>query len=703
MFPKRPFRPTAEEAYQIGDSAFFGDDHMIFQYDSDPNYFICGGWIKPIGLDVIQPLWGGGSGSSDYAYLGIDANNNVQFLSVVGGVTKANIRSSMELDKIDRWYHIYMVHDTRIATTADRIKIYVDGVLLTGFVSSIHPERYHVPLIMSSTNTIKVGSYGDGSTEADAYLADVVINAYSLLSVTEFGEFNEDLVWVPKDLSNVNFFIRSAWLRFQDSDKGIDSSGRDNHFTEVGNVLSKIDSPTNNFMVFDPRIATNIEFKTGNRKIQSLDATNWQTAIGTFGADANRHYYEVRIDTLGGNTTLSMGLWSGDAPPIANEFLGSSLFSWGMNIWANGSIHIYNNNTGIILTDTHTVAADDRFMCAVNLYTGELWYGVNGTWFDGGNPITGVNPVTDTVDVSRVWTPAIGLDKDPAKVSGMFNSIDQLYEPAGYKDWSANEGAYPLDKTFVMMIKTTAASETFTLPGQAAAPFNAVINWGDGSVLETVNAANPSHIYDVAGHYDIQISGTFGSIWFNDGGDKLKVYDVKHWGDPQMDRAVAMFAGCANLKVTAKDSMDASGCATIGEWIRSCTSITKVNVRGMDVSNVTNFTHVFRQMLLNHIDVSTWKFLTSGTNFSNMFYQSPNLNPDVSAWDVSNVTDMGHMFNQSGFNDENYDKLLVSWSAQAVQPDVEFHAGYAKYTKVAERAILTDPPNNWIITDGGPA
>jgi hypothetical protein len=53
----------------------------------------------------------------------------------------------------------------------------------------------------------------------------------------------------------------------------------------------------------------------------------------------------------------------------------------------------------------------------------------------------------------------------------------------------------------------------------------------------------------------------------------------------------------------------------------------------------------------------------------------------------------------------NYDSLLTGWEAQAVQNNVNFHGGNAKYSAgapaTARAALIAD--HTWTITDGGPA
>jgi len=117
-----------------------------------------------------------------------------------------------------------------------------------------------------------------------------------------------------------------------------------------------------------------------------------------------------------------------------------------------------------------------------------------------------------------------------------------------------------------------------------------------------------------------------------------------------------------------------------------------------DVSNVTTMETMFADSTFNQ-SLSNWD-VSSVTSMYHMFYNS-SFNQDISMWNISNVTNMDNMFKKSAFSTENYEKLLVGWSAQNVKWNVPFHAGSAQYhaAYAPYKQILLD--KGWIIKDGG--
>ena len=105
-------------------------------------------------------------------------------------------------------------------------------------------------------------------------------------------------------------------------------------------------------------------------------------------------------------------------------------------------------------------------------------------------------------------------------------------------------------------ISTGSSTNTqFRLPLVSNGTINFVVDWGDGTsdTITTFNQAQITHTYPSTGIYNIVITGTIRGWRFNNGGDRLKILNIRNWGTFNMTNDAA-FLGCLNLNATAKDA-----------------------------------------------------------------------------------------------------------------------------------------------------
>ena len=132
------------------------------------------------------------------------------------------------------WYHIVAAFDSTQSTAADRLKLYVNGVeqSVTGTPvdqntqSTINNADVHY--IGASSISGSAGSFFDG------YMAEVNFVDGTQLAASDFGEYDSNNVWQPKEYSG-SYGTNGFYLKFADNSSnaalGTDSSGNNNTWT----------------------------------------------------------------------------------------------------------------------------------------------------------------------------------------------------------------------------------------------------------------------------------------------------------------------------------------------------------------------------------------------------------------------------------------------------------------------------------------
>ncbi len=275
---------------------------------------------------------------------------------------------------------------------------------------------------------------------------------------------------------------------------------------------------------------------------------------------------------------------------------------------------------------------------------------------------------------------------------------------------------------FVSTWQTTAANEQIALPLVAGGSYDFLVDWGDGSDIQTITAhdqAETAHTYAEAGNYTIRITGDISGWSFNNQGSKDKITGISAWGPLRLegpslntsDSEGGYFYGCVNLSITATDLLNTSGVTSFKNAFRDCAAISTIpRIGEWNMGAVTTMESMFFGTTGFDQDISGWD-VSAVTDMRSMFKNATSFDRNIGNWNVGAVTTMENMFEGATLSTTHYDALLVGWEARSVQNNVPFHAGGSEYTlgTAAETArtkltsSLADGGHNWTITDGGAA
>lgn len=222
-------------------------------------------------------------------------------------------------------------------------------------------------------------------------------------------------------------------------------------------------------------------------------------------------------------------------------------------------------------------------------------------------------------------------------------------------------------------------SNQIKLPLVSNGTYDFWVDWGDGITqnIKLWNQTEVTHTYSRASSYLITIKGRIDGWNFNNSGDRLKLLDVKAWGNLKILSDGGYFYGCSNMKVTALDTINTFGCTNFNNFFNGCISLTQ-----FEGANYLNTTSVI--------------------SMDSMFRDS-NFNGDISNFDFRAVISLANFFTGNvRFSTANYSNLLISLANQSLQSNVTLNVPLTQYNASAlagRQSIITY--YSWTITDAG--
>lgn len=352
-------------------------------------------WLKRCNIGSFQYIFGAGDAADanerTYFYFE-NATDKLYFKSIVAGVSKGQLTTDMVFRDTTNWYHLFVAYDGANAVAADRMKIWVNGVLVDLTIATPLNQHENTYISKSSEPHWIGKAIPAGALQYDGYMAELnFIDA--LESVNNFGQ-TKNGVWIHKRYTGA-YGTNGFYFTFENSSHfGEDQSGNGNDFTDSGLAANDqvIDTPTNNYPtlnVLNKNI--NLGLAEGNLLLGNGGAA-WYEVLATQALPpTGKWYWEVDI---GADTAFFAGgvrsIEVNDQQIItAVSYTGDDTDSWaavtdGEAVWDK-----YTNAAGTAMDQS--LAANDILQIAVDVDTGKIWFGVNGTWCDSGDPVAGTN------------------------------------------------------------------------------------------------------------------------------------------------------------------------------------------------------------------------------------------------------------------------------------------------------------------------
>ena len=164
-------------------------------------------WIKRCQLVNIngglQTVLDAGNASNNYSRYIFTHTGTDQFEipSKASGTVQYDLVTALTFHDTAAWYHFVITFDTTQGTDSKRIKVYINGVLQTGFSESVYPSQNSNTIVNSSIAHYFGRASWTSAFWLDAYLAEINFVDGHALAPESFGETKSG-AWIPVNYAN---------------------------------------------------------------------------------------------------------------------------------------------------------------------------------------------------------------------------------------------------------------------------------------------------------------------------------------------------------------------------------------------------------------------------------------------------------------------------------------------------------------------
>ena len=400
-------RGSISTGYDIDNSLKFEADNTEIIYRTNESgtnrkTFTVSAWFKRTELGVDQQVWHGGT-FGEAARIGIssyDVADDSLWVDVGGGTgntgTLYRSFSTLKIRDTSAWYHFCVAVDTTQATEANRMKAWLNGVEVTDWAQHQIPAQDFQCALQFGTEMAWGGFRPSNLVLFSGYLAECHYLDGVTAVQTDFGEYDEDSgIWKPKAYAGT-YGDNGCYLNFDDSASlGADSSGNGNTFTlnNISAADQATDTPTNNFAInniIDGGVYTsdNVSYKEGGTVQIRNQNTNYNYNFSTLGMTKGKWYAEFQ---RGNDVNIMIGIqlqnFDSTLYNRVNVYIGSSADNHG-GAFSAGGAYFYNNTAS---TGHTAYGTSDILGVAVDCDNNKIYFSVNGTYVNSGNPASGSN------------------------------------------------------------------------------------------------------------------------------------------------------------------------------------------------------------------------------------------------------------------------------------------------------------------------
>ena len=369
---------------------------------------------------------GNTSDGSNWAMFYFNGNKQLQFAAYVGGSYVMRYTTTRVFKDTSAWYHCVATAD--VSLSSPEVKVYVNGEEQTDLAYNVTPSQ-NADIGWFRNWNFEIGVQFGSSHYLDGILADLYYVQGYIHPASTFGETDSVTgEWKPKVNPTINYGGNggnSFHMKFENSaNMDLDSGSNNLSFTTTSQLTQTQDNPSNNFCTltdnYNQTNSQGVVLNNGSNVAYYASNSN-RMAMGSMGMTSGKYYFEAKPFSTGSFTSIGIidTTWddiNGASGYGLHDGTGASGFSF-----ASDGSGKYNNNTQTSWGGSY--AANDIVGVAVDCDNSKIYFAINGTWQESGDPTSGSTGTGSAFNLvsGATYLPAVGV-KNGAQVGFNFGN-----------------------------------------------------------------------------------------------------------------------------------------------------------------------------------------------------------------------------------------------------------------------------------------
>ena len=425
-------------------------------------------WVKRSSTSGYQSIFSsrhydGGTNGYPYTAFGISSGGELLFDESYNSTLQIAKHTNQKLIDTGKYYNIVLAINTSNGTVEDRVKIYIDGIRITSFLTSINaPSGLSITAQLQKLMVIGANLGAPAVAQnnfLDGYMSEINFIDGQQLSASDFGQTDGNGFWVPKQYSG-SYGTNGFHLDFSNgSDLGEDSSGNNNDWTNNG-VTQTIDNPSDNIAICD--VADQSTILTVSESGTRVEGTtiDFGMSPSSLSPTSGKYYMEVLVNGLGNNATM---LGVGTYEVVIDSSNQPGYFDGATMVNLDNQVGFRGINVDTTFIDAvSSFAINDVIGIALDVDNSEVTFYKNNVILGANNPY----PITKLAPNYYFYI-SVRINVGTSDMTARYNSDSWSYTPpTGFVALTSNnilDTTFPIGQPDLVWIKNRDAADSHTL------------------------------------------------------------------------------------------------------------------------------------------------------------------------------------------------------------------------------------------------